>query len=352
MLITEDPNQKFAKSPYPKIVLTSLFLFLCLCLCLSLLLSPSPSLLLHQYELEDQQFQLYLQSFHKSYSTASEYSTRFSIFRDNYSYIKLSNQLSRSYTLGLNAFSDLTPQEFQLLTSSPIPSPSLSPSLLSEPAPLDLPNAVDWRTQNAVTTVKNQDSCSGGWAFSATGAVEGAWVLGGHSLLSLSEQQLLDCSTANGNKGCSSGTPANAFAYITANGIASETTYPYEAKENRCNKTLAAKIAAKTVGSKAVTANSAVALRTAVAIQPVAVAVDANAAVWQSYSQGTISGTCGTSINHYVLVVGYNMAADIPYYVAKNSWGVIWGMAGYVQIAIVDGAGVCGIQTNPVYPQV
>lgn len=325
-----------------------LFFSMCVLVCITIYLSGSkPSPLLVQLEFEEAEFTLYLQTFGKTYPNEAEYMKRFSIFRDNFSYIKLSNSLSRSYSLSINAYSDLTPEEFLATLTSPQPLPSSQTYFNSES--LDIPNAVDWRTKNAVTPIKNQGNCACGYAFAATGAVEAAWVISGHSLISLSEQQILDCSA---NKGCTSGTVGTAFAYITTNGIANETIYPYEAKANRCNKAQAGKISAKISGTFDVSANNALALKTAVAVQPVAVAVDANPSIWQSYSQGTVSVNCGISINHYVLIVGYSLAADIPYYVIKNSWGVTWGMAGYMQIAIIDGTGVCGIQTAPIYPVV
>ena len=176
-------------------------------------------------------------------------------------------------------------------------------------------------------------------------------MISGHPLLSLSEQQLLDCSTANGNKGCTSGTAANAFAYITANGITNETNYPYQASSNRCNKANAAKVAAKIGGTKDVLANNALALKTAIVQQPVAVPVDPNPSIWQFYSEGTVNSTnCGTSLSHEVLIVGYDLGSDVPFYIVKNSWGFAWGMGGYIQIAIVNGNGICGIQMMPLIP--
>ena len=152
--------------------------------------------------------------------------------------------------------------------------------------------------------------------------------------------------------GCNGGLMDNAFKYIIANGIALESTYPYKAKTGSCNKSLAAQVAAKITSYKDVAPNSPTDLEAAIAQQPVSVAVEADQSAWQLYSSGTVSSNCGTNLDHGVLAVGYDTTASPPFYKVKNSWGTGWGLAGYIQIAIASGSGVCGIQMEPSYPVV
>ena len=98
--------------------------------------------------------------------------------------------------------------------------------------------------------------------------------------------------------------------------------------------------------------NSAVALKTAIADGVVSVAIEADTFVFQFYTSGIInSKACGTQLDHGVTAVGYAVdATKGEYYIVRNSWGASWGMKGYVNIAIVDGQGICGIQMQPSYP--
>ncbi|OMJ95411.1 hypothetical protein SteCoe_1172 [Stentor coeruleus] len=305
---------------------------------------PRKSLALQQFELEHQEFELFIKQHGKVYQDEVEYESRFRIFRDNLAYIRVFNSLNKDWTLGVNYMADLTGEEFKSMFTGHHGQPPFEP--------VSIPNEVDWTTQGAVTPVKNQGQCASGWAFSTTGSVESAWFLAGHTLVSLSEQQLISCTTSYGNNGCNGGLMDYAFKYIIANGITSEANYPYIARPGTCNNSLASQIVAKISSYIDVTADKSVALKTAIAQQPVSVFVETDISYWPYYSGGTMSSNCGTNVNHGVLAVGYNLGASPPYYKVKNSWGSSWGMGGYIQIAITSGKGVCGIQVDPSYPVV
>merc|ERR1711861_96389 len=210
------------------------------------------------------------------------------------------------------------------------------------------------------------------WAFSTTGAVEGALAIasGLNGITSLSEQELVDCAGSYGNQGCNGGLMDDGFKYIKAKGDALESTYSYTGKTGTCVASKQSKTAVK-VG--AVTAFSDVKtdsedqLLAAVAKQPVSVAIEADQSGFQFYKSGVFSGTCGTNLDHGVLVVGYGTDGGKDYWKVKNSWGTTWGQEGYIRMTKScsasgrrllggggggGGKGECGILAQPSYPEV
>jgi C1A family cysteine protease len=293
----------------------------------------------------------------KEYSTADEEKYRYSVFTENYANIRLRNSLSRSFTLDLNRFSDLTNAEFKARWVASEWKPRQSKMLYKNVESLtNLPVEIDWTTKGAVTPIKNQGQCGSCWSFSTTGSVEGAWFIKTGQLVSLSEQQLVDCSGPEGNQGCNGGLMDDAFEYIIKNGgICSETTYPYTAQDGTCMKcTPVAKISSYVD----VTPNNTEALMTAVVQQPVSVAVEADGLDWQFYSGGVVTDSCGLNLDHGVLVVGYGTdytSQPLDFWKVKNSWGEGWGENGYIRIGRGDKfnpAGECGILMSPSFPVV
>ena len=212
-----------------------------------------------------------------------------------------------------------------------------------------------------MTPVKDQGQCGSCWAFSSTGAMEGAWAVAKGQLISLSEQQLLDCSKKYGNLGCKGGFMDNAFSYAIDYGMCTETEYPYTASGGTCNtgcKPMTS-LSSLTVDINAcmdVPANNQLALKEAVARGPVSIAIEADTRVFQMYSGGVITGSaCGTNLDHGVLIVGYGEENGIKYWLVKNSWSNTWGDQGYIKIERSDSEndpGVCGIAMQPSFPVV
>jgi len=212
---------------------------------------------------------------------------------------------------------------------------------------------VDWTTKGAVTKVKNQGSCGSCWAFSTTGSMEGAHFIKTGTLLSLSEQNLVDCSKKN--NGCGGGDMDLAFQYTETAPLESETDYPYKGREwfHKGCKYDSSKGKVKVTAFKDVTPNSSEALKAAIAKGPVSVAIEADKRAFQSYTSGILkaSAGCGTNLDHGVLAVGYGTENGTPFYKVKNSWGATWGEEGYIKLEIVDGKGTCGIQMAATQPQ-
>ncbi|CAH1392201.1 unnamed protein product [Nezara viridula] len=218
----------------------------------------------------------------------------------------------------------------------------------------DLPDAVDWRDKGAVTAVKNQGDCGACWAFSATGALEGQLFISGGQLISLSEQQLMDCSGSYGNQGCSGGLMNQAFIYISANGgIDTEDSYPYEGAVGSCRFKASASAATVTKVFNIET-NDEAALQNAVATAgPVSVAIDGSHKSFQFYGGGIYyeSECNATNPDHGILAVGYGSENGQDFWLVKNSWGTSWGEQGYIRMSRNKNNN-CGIATAASYPQV
>jgi len=205
-------------------------------------------------------------------------------------------------------------------------------------------SSVDWRKHGAVTGVKNQKSCGSCWSFSTTGAMEGAHAIKTGKLLSLSEQQFVDCDKHDG--GCNGGLQDRAMTYAEKSPIELEKDYKYTGRDGSC-KSSSSKGVVSVKSYKYVANNNPSQLKSAIKKQPVAVSIDANGNKFGNYRSGILtSKDCGNSLDHAVLAVGYGSENGKEYYIVKNSWSTSWGEKGYVRFAIESGKGACGIQSG------
>ncbi|MCI3751392.1 hypothetical protein MQC27_24985 [Escherichia coli] len=281
-----------------------------------------------------QQWQNFKAEHGRRYASVQEERYRLSVFEQNQQFIDDHNARFENgevtFTLQMNQFGDMTSEEFTATMNGFLNVPSRRPTAILRADPDEtLPKEVDWRTKGAVTPVKDQKQCGSCWAFSTTGSLEGQHFLKDGKLVSLSEQNLVDCSDKFGNMGCMGGLMDQAFRYIKANkGIDTEDSYPYEAQDGKCRFD-ASNVGATDTGYVDVEHGSESALKKAVAtIGPISVAIDASQPSFQFYHDGVYyeEGCSSTMLDHGVLAVGYGETEKgEAYWLVKNSWNTSWG---------------------------
>jgi len=296
------------------------------------------------------EFRQWINEHNKTYS-ALELPAKFKVWSDNYDFVQEENSKGHSYTLGMNHLADLTVEEHTALHLGLIHKNTEADEYNgeSEDENVSVPTSVDWRNKGAVGAIRNQGSCGGCWAFATSAALEGLHKISNGKLQTFSPQQLIDCSSSYGNNGCNGGLLESAFKYTRDNGIAADSSYPYQQRQTSCRYSKQSKVF-QNRGYKTIT-QGASNLQSAVANGPVAVAIDASSQSFQLYKSGLFTA-CGTNLDHAITAVGYSTGGQ-AYWIVKNQWGTTWGEKGYVKIPLGDQnnrKGTCGINSSATYP--
>lgn len=315
--------------------------------------------LLSEREVNKQWF-IWKQQHGQAYSEKEE-AYRRSVFARNLLYVKGHNIRVKagleSYSTALNQFADLEVSEFTERFLGTRPESRVAgksgKTWKASTSVSDLPDMVDWRDKNLVTEVKNQGNCGSCWAFSSTGALEGALAKKTGKLISLSEQQLVDCTLENGNDGCNGGYMSNAFKYLEGHSIEPESAYPYRATDGPCRYNESLGVGSVTDIGDIPEGNETALMEAVATVGPISIAIDASTLGFMFYHHGIYkSHWCSSKfLNHGVLAIGYGKLDGKPYWLVKNSWGSRWGMKGYIMMA-KDYHNMCGVASLADFPYV
>lgn len=329
--------------------------FLALSVILALAVSLSGAMSVDQAL--HQEWELFKTTHGKSYSE-SENEFRMKVFLENREKVAQHNARfakgEETFTLAMNKFGDLLTHEFAALYNGYNSEKQARKGGVTfvKPENFQAPASIDWRKSGYVTPVKDQKQCGSCWAFSAVGALEGQNFRKTGQLVSLSEQNLVDCSTRN--SGCNGGLMDYAFKYVKSNGgIDTESSYPYTARDGVC-KYNADNKGGSCSGFVDVKPGSETDLMNAIAANgPVSIAIDASHFSFQMYSSGVYNEpSCSSqSLDHGVLAVGYGSDVSGDYWIVKNSWGKAWGESGYINMSR-NKSNQCGVATEASYPTV
>jgi C1A family cysteine protease len=296
----------------------------------------------------------FMQTHNKHYKSVSETAAKFENFKATIARVNKLNAQSRNAHFGITKFADLSPEEFSTTILMKNKIQPKEDTEVVQPADVAVPSTFDWRDKGAVTPVKDQEDCGSCWAFSATEAVESAWILAGkatNTSIDLGPQQIVDCDTTS--DGCDGGETESAYTYlIGAGGQESNVSYPYHGVDGQCqfNDKL---VVAEINSYKAATSfySETTLQSNLVAWGPLSVCVDA--ASWQDYQNGVLTHfECAffNVLDHCVQLVGYNATAPTPYWIVRNSWTHVWGVDGYIFLEMWHDT--CGIAHDATWPVV
>jgi len=141
------------------------------------------------------QFNTHVADFGLSYGTLSEYEYRFLLFREREAILNEINATESSFTVGHNKFSTWADHEYKKLLGYKNVNKSEADESKTVWLEETFADDVDWRAKGVVNPVKDQGQCGSCWAFGAVSTVESHHAIKTQTLLSLSEQQVVDCDT-------------------------------------------------------------------------------------------------------------------------------------------------------------
>lgn len=326
------------------------------------------------YSEEQFAFMQFVAQYGKTYGTKSDINSRFEIFAENFRRMKAHNSHSTTYQMGINKFSDLSLEEFEVLyhkNGLAIPKVREERKMRLQSALVDssepAPEKADWREAGKLTPSQDQASCGACWAFTTTSTIESMIAIKNDAApIALSVQHLMDCDEVN--FGCGGGWMLDAYEFSKSQGLIKESDYPmtYRPSKGSCQQVSNVERFRNT-DQKEEDNISNDRLKKLVSIRPVGIAMHSNAKCLMGYQSGILTEKdCRCSfekdgmVNHAVTMVGYGSVENNKdcegYWLIKNSWGPHWGDAGLFKLCIPhpdkDGlpTGTCQVKSYVQYP--
>jgi len=315
----------------------------------------------HHYTFED-----FKAEFSRVYKDEVEESMRQKLFEESLAKVHKHNKdHTKTWKLGVNKFSDMTAEEKKafrgvngaLLHKQKAAQKRAIPNTMNRQfnATAWVGANVDWRTKGVISTPKDQGGCGSCWTFSTAETIESYSALKTGTLLTLSEQQILDCTPnpndCGGTGGCGGGTVELASARIIAmGGLTQEKDYPYQSGDGqnfKCDMTKF-KPAVRLANYFDLPSNQLnPVIQHVSTVGPLSISVDASS--WSDYDSGVFDGCNNQSpdIDHAVQLVGFGTDTSLgDYWLVRNSWGTGYGEAGYIRLKRYA-TPPCGVDTTP-----
>jgi len=274
--------------------------------------------------------------------SGAEYTKRVKYFEDHLNHVEniQRQELGTATYTYLGPFADLSPEElkqrFGLLQSETFANVPTAPLLNKT-----LDGSFDWVSKGAVNPIKDQGQCGSCWSFSTVCNLEGTGFVSTGKLVSLSEQEIVDCDKTC--HGCNGGLPSLALTWTHQNGgVGSESSYPYTARDGSCRSVGSL---THNQGYNKISQDENQIAQALTTYGPLSIAVDATP--FQSYRGGVMKNpSCSkTRLDHAINIVGYGVD-QIQYWKIRNSWSTSWGEQGYIRVS--RGDCTCGLCTTVV----
>jgi len=217
----------------------------------------------------------------------------------------------------------------------------------------NFPDSFDWRNrhgENWVTSVKNQSTCGGCWAFSAVASIEASLnvAFNRHLDEDLSDQWALCIDSA----GCEGGYAEDAYQYLSESdktkNLPKENILPYKSQDDSTAGVCPTPLTNTAGGVKVKdweyyrtgfgdTITESQIKKALIQKGPISFSVD--------YFEGS-------QYAHAMLLVGWKTDTDgAPIWIIKNSYGVKWGEKGYLNSKVLSPEAILAIGwvTDPYY---